>query len=108
MLPHYTVAYINPDHLSREIVKFTIECSEAQCWSFETTQAFLDTLEAGDFDSVLVAGVPDNELLNFEAALHESGHYLPIINVTNHRNMQALIDSLRHGRSIWGAPPADR
>lgn len=101
MLPKYSVAYINSDRLERELCQFALDTFETKAWTFMNTRAFLQAVNATDFDCVLIANVGDGDLLQFESELQEGGHHMPVVRVSEESDLPALVDALRRGQYVW-------
>ncbi len=106
MVTQYTIAYVNPDHLAGELMTFSLDSAQTQVWSFADAEELMRSLRSANFDCVLAANLPVGDMLDLECALHDSGHHLPVIGVSESTDVQALVDSLRYGRTVWGSSPA--
>lgn len=105
MMPQYTIAYLNPDHLAGEMMTFSLESSDTQMWAFVTREEMLHAFEAAQFDCVIAANVDDADRLQLECDLHDSGHQVPVICASETSDIPAMVDALRHGRGLWNVAP---
>lgn len=105
MMPQYTIAYLNPDHLAGEMMTFSLESSDTQMWAFVTPEELLHAFESASFDCVVAANLDDADRLELECALQDSGHQVPVISATESSDVPAMVNALRHGRGLWSVTP---
>jgi FixJ family two-component response regulator len=97
----YSVAYIHPERFERELAQFALENADTQPRSYMNLRAFLEAVNTTDFDCVLVADTCDGDLLQFESDLHECGHLIPVLRVSEGSDLPAVLDAFRRGQGAW-------